>query len=88
MVRLLSSYLTNRNLRGISAKCFKKIQIKAGTPQGRALSPLLFIFYVNDTLKTPNWGLPSKDKKPQETTKTQVCLFNSSKPDIKHYLGP
>ena len=30
-----------------------KIELKAGTPQDLALSPLLFIFYVNDTPKAP-----------------------------------
>ena len=30
--------------------------VKGGTPQGSALSPLLFIFYVKDTPKPPPGG--------------------------------
>ena len=54
MIRLLSSFLTNRHLRGHQDSAISnKIELKAGTPQGSALSPLLFIFYVNDNPKHP-----------------------------------
>ena len=50
MIRLLSSFLTNRHLRVHQDSAISsKIELKAGTPQCSALSPLLFIFYVNDT---------------------------------------
>ena len=61
MVRLLSSFLTNRHLRvHQNSAISNKIELKAGTPQGSALSPLLFIFYVNDTPKPPPGVLISK----------------------------
>ena len=52
MIGLLSSFLTNLRVHQDSA-ISNKIKLKAGTPQGSALSPLLFIFYVNDTPKPP-----------------------------------
>ena len=61
MIRLLSSFLTNRHLRVRQNNTISnKIELKAGTPQGSALSPLLFIFYVNDTPKPPPGVLISK----------------------------
>ena len=61
MIRLLSSFLTNRHLRvHQNSAISNKIKLKAGTPQGSALSPLLFIFYVNDTPKPPPGVLISK----------------------------
>ena len=52
MTRLLSSFLTNRNIRVHQNNAVSdKVQLKAGTPQGSALSPLLFIFDVTDTPK-------------------------------------
>ena len=61
MIRLLSSFLTNRHLRvHQNSAISNKIELKAGTPQGSALSPLLFIFYVNDTPKPPPGVLISK----------------------------
>ena len=61
MTRLLSSFLTNRHLRvHQNSTISNKIELKAGTPQGSALSPLLFIFYVNDTPKPPPGVLISK----------------------------
>ena len=61
MIRLLSSFLTNRHLRVHQDSAISnKIELKAGTPQGSALSPLLFIFYVNDTPKPPPGVLISK----------------------------
>ena len=61
MIRLLSSFLTNRHLRvHQNSAISNKIELKAGTPQGSALSPLLFIFYDNDTPKPPPGVLISK----------------------------
>ena len=61
IIRLLSSFLTNRHLRvHQNSAISNKIELKAGTPQGSALSPLLFIFYVNDTPKPPPGVLISK----------------------------
>ena len=61
MIRLLSSFLTNRHLRvHQNSAISNKIELKAGTPQGSALSPLLCIFYVNDTRKPPPGVLISK----------------------------
>ena len=61
MIRLLSSFLINRHLRVHQDSAISnKIELKAGTPQGSALSPLLFIFYVNDTPKPPPGVLISK----------------------------
>ena len=45
MIRIRSSLLTNRHLRVYQDKAISnKIELKAGTPQDSALSPLLFIF--------------------------------------------
>ena len=61
MIRILSSFLTNRHLRvHQNSAISNKIELKAGTPQDSALSPLLFIFYVNDTPKPPPGVLISK----------------------------
>ena len=61
MIRLLSSFLTNRHLRVHQDNAVSnKIELKAGTPQGLALIPILFIFYVNDTPKPPPGVLISK----------------------------
>ena len=54
MIRILSSFLTNRHLRVHQDNAVSnKIELRAGTPQDSALSPLLFIFYVNDTPNPP-----------------------------------
>ena len=61
MIRLLSSFLTNRHLRVHEDNAISnKIELKAGTPQCSELSPLLFIFYVNDTPKAPPGVFTSK----------------------------
>ena len=49
IIRLLSSFLTDRTLRVLYNGCFSHtVSLKAGTPQGSPLSPLIYIIYVND----------------------------------------
>ena len=48
-IRLISSFLTDRTLTVVYEGCHsEKIHLKAGTPQGSPLSPLIYIIYVND----------------------------------------
>ena len=49
LVRLLSSFLTDRKLKvKVGNEYSKEVKMKAGTPQGSCLSPLLYIILVND----------------------------------------
>jgi hypothetical protein len=49
LIRLLSSFLTNRKLSvEINKHRSREIEMKAGTPQGSCLSPLLYLILVND----------------------------------------
>ena len=49
MVRVLSSFLTDRSLTVFHEGYWsQKVQLKAGTPQGSPLSPLIYLIYVND----------------------------------------
>ena len=53
--RLISSFLSNRSLMVFYEGCWSnKILIKAGTPQGSPLSPLIYLIYVNDFPKAMN----------------------------------
>ena len=49
LVRVLSSFLTDRTLQVTETGLFSKIvKLRAGTPQGSCLSPLIYIISVND----------------------------------------
>ena len=49
MVRTLSSFLTDRSLTVFHEGHWShKVHLKAGTPQGSPLSPLIYLIYVND----------------------------------------
>ena len=49
LVRVLSSFLTDRTLQIVEQGLFSRvIKLRAGTPQGSCLSPLLYIISVND----------------------------------------
>ena len=48
-IRLLSSFLTDRKLKvKVGKEVSQEVKMKAGTPQGSCLSPLLYIILVND----------------------------------------
>ena len=57
-IRILSSFLTNRTLQvvemGLSSRV---INLRAGTPQGSCLSPLIYIIAVNDLPTGDNHGI-------------------------------
>ena len=49
LVRVLSSFLTDRTLQVVEQGLFSRvINLRAGTPQGSCLSPLIYIISVND----------------------------------------
>ena len=49
LLRVLSSFLTDRTLQVTEAGLFSKVvNLRAGTPQGSCLSPLIYIISVND----------------------------------------
>ena len=49
LIRLISSFLSDRSLIVLYEGCYsQRINLKAGTPQGSPLSPLIYIIYVND----------------------------------------
>ena len=61
MIRLLSSFLTNRHLRVDQDNAISnKIELKACTPKGSTLNPLIFLLYVNDTPKHHQESLLAK----------------------------
>ena len=90
MIRLLSPFLTNRHLRVYQDNAISnKIELKAGTPKGSALSPLLFIFYVNDTPKAPRgvftskfaddmaaWAIQKQEKRAEKLIQTYLDLLS------------
>ena len=49
IIRLLSSFLTDRTLTVLHEGCYShEVFLGAGTPQGSPLSPLIYLIYVND----------------------------------------
>ena len=49
MIRVLSSFLTDRTLQVVELRLSSKVvNLRAGTPQGSCLSPLIYIISVND----------------------------------------
>ena len=57
IVRVLSSFLTDRTLQVTEMGLFSKVvNLRAGTPQGSCLSPLIYIISVNDLPTGENRG--------------------------------
>ena len=84
MTRLLGSFLTKRHLRVHQDNAISnKIELNAGTPQGSALSPLLFIFYY-ETPKPPTvfnskfaddmaaWAIQKLEKRAEKLIQTYL----------------
>ena len=70
-VRLISSFLSDRSLQvNVGSEKSHRVTMKAGTPQGSCLSPLLYIILVND--------IPQNDNASVGQFADDICLWTNA----------